>query len=610
MPEQTTVSPVNPMVEYLNSLRTQEQGANASYIHEQRAAFLEGLRAENPWFPPDSDLHVATKLDALGTAMRDRQALGAELVFLTGDAGDGKTALCDVLAPVLAGGPVGLDAETVAGEWLIVKDASELPEARLRQVIFDRLDGGSKQAVLVAINEGRLRRVMRERADVWREVVEPSLRTLRSSEEASALDEAMRRHRILVLNFRQRFHVRSVLPSLLEKWTREPLWEGSPACGSCEHRQLCPILANVKELRTPGPQGWLADLLVNAHFAGQRLPFRRLQALLALSCTGGLHCDRVRDGSFAGPGALRALRHRYYEVLFPPDPAEPVDVRREMLCAALAPVDPGRRVSRELDSAVLELVTPAQPSASAPSLANRELPDVERRAVEAARSRYAANAAPDEFARSLAALTRSLRRWHEVARLDRSTTPPRWLEAQRSLERCARGDCTLLLPTVMTALNALHGPGHKPNRLLRNQADPAGFRDPERLALELNLQTEFDAEIVRGPILPSCVTAWIETEPSELELQVWPTGHPGERATLQLDARLVDALVAVCRGYTALGGLGPFRRDLSRFFGKLGQLAQSAVGPPLVSLQVEGRRTKVTTVGSAGAARLSFEVDA
>lgn len=129
------------MVEYLNSLRTQEQGSNASYIHEQRAAFLDGLRAQHSWFPADSELHVATKLDGLGAAMRDRDGLGADLVFLTGDAGDGKTALCDVLAPVLADAPIGLDAETIAGDWLIVKDASEIVEARLRELIHERLEG-------------------------------------------------------------------------------------------------------------------------------------------------------------------------------------------------------------------------------------------------------------------------------------------------------------------------------------------------------------------------------------------------------------------------------------------------------------------------------------
>lgn len=600
----------HPMVEYLNSLRTQEQGGNASYIHEQRSVFLKGLRDQYPWFPTDAELHVSTRLDALGAAMLDRNTFGADLVFLTGDAGDGKTALCDVLAPVLAGSQVELGIETVAGDWLIVKDASEIAEPRLRELIGERLKGNTPRGLLVAINEGRLRRVMREHTAVWPEVVEPSLRTLFSADDARILDDSMGRHRILVLNFRQRFHVRSVLPALIERWTRSALWDESPVCGGCAQRAQCPILANVTALREPAPRAWLADLLANAHFSGQRLPFRRLQALLALSCTGGLHCGEVRSGAFADLGALRALRHRYYEVLFPPQLSEAGEVRRELLCAALAPMDPGHRVDRAIDSDVLELVAPAQDKGTLPALEGHQLPSLEAQAIAAARKRYASDEPQEDFVRSLTSLTRSLRRWFDVVRPNRAS-PPRWLEAQRLLEQWAgSGDSAPLLAAVINALNILHGPAWKPNSLLRNQADPAGFRDPGRLALELDLKTEFETRVVCGPLLPSRVDQWLESLPSDIELQVWPAKHPETRASLQLDARLVDALLAVRSGYTALGGLGPFRRDLSRFFGKLGQLAHAAVGPPLVSILVHGRRTRVTTSGDAGKARLSFEADA
>jgi hypothetical protein len=112
----------NPIVEYLNSLRTQERDANATYVHEQRAAFLSQLRAAHPWFPADSELLVPTRLDGLGDALRDRSAFGADLVFLTGDAGDGKTALCDHVARTIAGKPIDLREKTIVGDWLIVKD--------------------------------------------------------------------------------------------------------------------------------------------------------------------------------------------------------------------------------------------------------------------------------------------------------------------------------------------------------------------------------------------------------------------------------------------------------------------------------------------------------
>src|SRR5260370_33432619 len=86
----TDCSPIsNHMVEYLNSLRTQEKRSNPSYVYESRAAFLAQLRAKEPTFPSDEELRVATRLDGLVTAIADRKVT-ANLIFLTGDAGDGK----------------------------------------------------------------------------------------------------------------------------------------------------------------------------------------------------------------------------------------------------------------------------------------------------------------------------------------------------------------------------------------------------------------------------------------------------------------------------------------------------------------------------------------
>lgn len=42
---------IHPMVEYLNSLRTQESDTNPSYVHENRRAYLEGLREKWQGFP-------------------------------------------------------------------------------------------------------------------------------------------------------------------------------------------------------------------------------------------------------------------------------------------------------------------------------------------------------------------------------------------------------------------------------------------------------------------------------------------------------------------------------------------------------------------------------
>src|SRR5579872_3037593 len=63
--------PINPMVRYLNSLRTQQEGANPTYVYETRGEFLEQLRREYADFPSDPELHAPTTLDELATAISD-----------------------------------------------------------------------------------------------------------------------------------------------------------------------------------------------------------------------------------------------------------------------------------------------------------------------------------------------------------------------------------------------------------------------------------------------------------------------------------------------------------------------------------------------------------
>ena len=120
----------NPMVEYLNSLRTQQQDSNATYIHEARSDFLRFSPAPGALVPGRKTITFRTRLDALiDDLVEDTQRV--RLLFLTGDAGDGKTAFCAALARRL-GFEGELQWETVIGPWRIIKDASEVEEDVLR----------------------------------------------------------------------------------------------------------------------------------------------------------------------------------------------------------------------------------------------------------------------------------------------------------------------------------------------------------------------------------------------------------------------------------------------------------------------------------------------
>jgi hypothetical protein len=598
------------MVDYLNSLRTQQADGNPSYVYETRQAFLEQLRARWPWVPGTEELHVPSRLDGLvNTLFEDRAT--AEIIFLTGDAGDGKTAICARLAARL-GVAAELQPITQHGHWTIIKDASEVPEEDLRAILERHLARAAPGArLVVAINEGRLRRVLRQpfaaRPGLRAEVIEPALDAGLDAARATGLDEAMKAERIVVLNFRHRFHIRPLLGPLLNSWTRPALWEAGPACSACPARAVCPILANVTALREDLPQQRLADLLTSVHFSGQRLPFRRLQALLALTVTGGLRCADVQSGPIAVATAQDRLRYRYYEAVFRTDPGGPVAVQPEALTLALVPIDPGRTASRAFDDEVTGLVLSGAKDAGLPPLSGTVLPELERAAVRAL-GEEVTKGSPN-ISSPLALLTRSLRRWKALT-AGESTDRPVWRRALTLLEGYAAGhnDGGELRDQVVGALNRLHRvDGHKGDFLVGRQVDPGGFRDTVRQALEIDLRVEFEARLARGPVLPpEQVAPWLEACCSEIYLEAWPRGVADPKpARLQLDTRLVEALLGVTAGYLYFGALGPYRRDLARFFSHLAGLATEAGHTPRVSLRCNDRRVRVTSAGD----KLKFDVE-
>ncbi|MEQ9075568.1 MAG: hypothetical protein RLP09_17055 [Sandaracinaceae bacterium] len=544
-----------------------------------------------------------TKLDGLIPELA-REESWPSVVVLTGDAGDGKTQFCAKLADSL--GHVGpLMPVTPVNHWVIIKDASEIPEADLVEIL-QGASHDSGRRILVAINEGRLRRLARgalsKRQDLVERVIRPSLETWLSEADAAGLEEAMRAHRWLVLNFRHRFHVRAATPALLDAWTRAELWEDGAACGSCSARETCPILANVTDLRAEKPRAMLCDALASVHFSGQRLPLRRLQAVVALACTGGLSCEKLAENEL---GAMERLRYRYYDVLFAREAvAQPIRVEPELLCRSLAPLDPGRMARRDVDR---EIALAAIGESEATSQA---LPPLERAALEEVR---ATGRSGDEEATSvsgkLALLTRHLRRLLAFSRADDSAD---WQRALRLLEGFARdGDDTALLEGLTQGLNGLHRQGGNKERITSRQLDPGGFREPARLALELDLGLRFEARLERGPVLPEeAVAPWMESCPADLYLVVAAEGDPQSSARLHLDARLVAALLGSREGFVQLGALGSYRRDLARFFGRLVTLAASREPGPRVILRRGGERRALDVVDHDETPRLVMEVDA
>ncbi len=494
-------------------------------------------------------------------------------------------------------------------EWTIVKDASELDEDDLGKLIDQHLNGTSGgKRLIVAINEGRLRRVMRHRAPIWENVIAPAIDAGLMEDGAKTLDAHMKEHRILVVNFRHRFHVRPLLTPLLKSWTKPEHWEKGHECSKCPASKTCPILNNVLSLRQPKAQKALADLLTALHFSGQRLPFRRLQGLLALTTTGGLHCPDVQGEKLQGEGAaLERLRYRYYEAIFRKDSSGPIQVQPELLGQALSPHDPGRLVSRFFDDEVTAKLLSSSTAADALQLAGGQLDSTEQQARSALRRRLELGS--ENISSQVALLTRSLRRWSTLSG-QRYPETAFWPRALNLLEDYAsgNGDGKELREAVVSALNRLHRVnGNKADFITRHQVDPGGFRESPRLALEVDLGVEFETGLRKGPVLPPTMLApWMEACPSDIFLDAWPQGSGDvHRATLQLDTRLVEALLAVTAGYRYFGNLGAYRRDMARFFSQLAGLAAKSGYQSKISLRLADHRVSVTSQGD----KLRFDAE-
>lgn len=566
---------MNPIVEYINSLRTQSHDADPNYVEENRAESLARLRVNHPWFPADEVLRVPTHISVLIEAMR-RPDFPADLVFLTGDAGDGKTAACVDLA---ASEDVRRPLKPVdrAGNWIVIKDASEIGEPELLAAISASRRDHTR--LVVAINEGRLRRLQRtsELKDLWSSVFTPSLASWIDNTAAGALDAAVREHRVVVVNFRHRMHVRPVTPALLEVWTRKEFWENGAGCGSCSAQAQCPILANAQSLRRGAVVQRLTDALALAHYAGQRLPFRRLQGVLAHAVTAGLRCAQVISGR------RPQLTDRYYWVFLQREPT--ADSRPEPVARALAPIDPAFVAEPRRDEVVSSLMRDTS-----------SLEAFDRLALEGSENR--------ESTDNMRALRRRLT-FDSKGPISPDSASDTWLRALEIVENAAvRGDDKLALEVLAEGINRLHR--HETtlqDAITDHQLEPAAFRDPERASLEVDVGTQFEFRLAKGPVLPPLVRPWLESAPTDLELQAWPRHQPRptKPARMRVDARLIVALLDVRRGFTFIPAVGSHRRELARFHAQL--IEQVDVRNIHVVLRSEGRAWRLTHSGN----QLRFE---
>ncbi|OWA14954.1 hypothetical protein B9W64_16885 [Streptomyces sp. CS159] len=316
-------------------------------------------------------------LDYLLSAI-ERQ--NTKTIVLTGDAGHGKTSLCaSLLAKLRAGDePITPDVRkavflelseatgasrpvgrTRSGRPLyILSDLSELsPQAGAHKLV-ELLDPPDAGIAIICANEGQLRKCVAEDDNLGK------VGTGRAKVLVQTLTEGIVRGQItdphgavtvINLNYQSVAADSSnggLIPWVLKQWTttQSSRWK---RCETCDAREVCPILANRKELSDPtrGPQRRAAirDMFAAAERTGAVITTRQALSVTSYMLTGGLSCDDVHARyQRSHSNRLWQAPHLYHQALFG-DRLSQQQRHQVPAFFALRKLDPGRVSRRQVD---------------------------------------------------------------------------------------------------------------------------------------------------------------------------------------------------------------------------------------------------------------------
>lgn len=324
---------------------------------------------EQPLFP------VVTLDYLLGAIERP----SARIIVLTGDAGHGKTSLCagvlgklraesepvppeiqkEVSRDLRASGatadrPLGL---TRSGRPLyVLTDLSGFdPQGGARKLV-DLLDLPDDGVAIVCANEGQLRKC------VAAEDVHHNSGPARLSVLVTTLTEGVERGQVsnpdgsvIVVNLNYQSVAADggnggLVRWVLRQWNHKGKWK---SCDSCDARDVCPILANHRELsdniRGPQRQEAVRDVFAAAECSGTVITTRQALSVTSYTITGGLTCESVHakyrwsrlDTTWQAP-------HLYHQAIFG-DRLNQHERRLVPAFLALRKLDPGRVSRRQVD---------------------------------------------------------------------------------------------------------------------------------------------------------------------------------------------------------------------------------------------------------------------
>ncbi|MCP3944553.1 MAG: hypothetical protein GY710_24170 [Desulfobacteraceae bacterium] len=221
------------------------------------------------------------------------------VLILTGNAGDGKTFLCQQIYETLTGEIFENKPEfkTMYGqkELIIIKDASELNSEELchhseeiEKILLHKKE--QNKIYILAGNEGRLSDIFNtNRTKTLYEAFEKALDRETFNESTKALSE------LEIINFSFRsLTEKSAFDSIINSFLGENDWEDS-GCSDCKQNKECSIYCNVILLRENIVQKNIRKIfqlffLTHGHFT-----LRELLSALSFTVTGNKTCDSIKS---------------------------------------------------------------------------------------------------------------------------------------------------------------------------------------------------------------------------------------------------------------------------------------------------------------------------
>ena len=340
LPKKGSVPKLNQDVSAIRSLHTLSTGGAANILG-LNSAFAQ-------------DTYVSTRLD--DALLPDVVKGNLDVVFLTGNPGDGKTSFLQQVEQELMS--AGAKGESHSWGWLLelggrkfhaIFDASESHEEmssdELVMSALSQVAAGNYTALL-AVNDGRLRQFFLDNGDDFPEFSEQVDLFFKG------LNTSLPRFAIVDLKMRSLAsgdepHIAS---AILDTLTSSKRWE---VCNDCSSKPQCPSFNNAQQMAGPAREK-IANLLQISHLRRtKRATLRQIRSTLGYLITGDLSCEEVH-ASVVNNEDLSTTSASLGELVFGGKSQDP-------LVQEWVRLDPGNLVSPAVDRLLRSESAPKSP---------------------------------------------------------------------------------------------------------------------------------------------------------------------------------------------------------------------------------------------------------